>query len=236
MEMFPLASQINQQLIIHDIHIAVGEAEDRILLSGRVHTKKQRDEAEQIARKLAPDKKVDNLLEVARPSDNTPPKRKTSSKQGIEIIEDNNTNPDFTEQPLETNPINVADDTVLDLDQPAEPDPAYFPSTDPVITSNRTGSIDILGGFEATSMDDMNVAKSVENNLPGDEALIDAIQQELHEDALTTDLDITVKVVNRVAYLHGNVPSLEDVDDVEDVASRVPGVRDVIEELNIVGF
>jgi osmotically-inducible protein OsmY len=33
--------------------------------------------------------------------------------------------------------------------------------------------------------------------------------------------------------LRGSVPSLEDADAVEEVASRVPGVREVVEELEV---
>jgi osmotically-inducible protein OsmY len=55
----------------------------------------------------------------------------------------------------------------------------------------------------------------------------------LREDALTTDLDIVVSVRNRVVFLTGEVPSLDDAENAEDVAGRVAGVREVREDLII---
>ena len=71
---------------------------------------------------------------------------------------------------------------------------------------------------------------------PGDEAIADAIRRELREDALTTDLTIRVTVRDGVAHLRGSVPSLDDAESAEEVAGRVPGVREVIEELDVAGL
>ena len=56
---------------------------------------------------------------------------------------------------------------------------------------------------------------------------------ELAEDAATTDLIIYVTVRNGVAHLRGRVPDLDDADSAEAVAARVPGIRDVQEELEV---
>jgi osmotically-inducible protein OsmY len=40
-------------------------------------------------------------------------------------------------------------------------------------------------------------------------------------------------VVNGVVHLRGVVADLDDADRVEEVAGRVPGVREVIEELDV---
>lgn len=145
----------------------------------------------------------------------------------------------LTDQPLETNAINVENDSIYDADDSAEPDPAYFAPTDPVIESNTSdaqGNVSVLGGFEATSMDDETVDASAEDNRPGDEALADAIRRELREDASTTDLQVHVHVVRGVAHLRGIVPSLEDAENAEAVASDVPGVIEVDEEFDIQGL
>ncbi|MGZ3677725.1 MAG: BON domain-containing protein [Ktedonobacterales bacterium] len=144
----------------------------------------------------------------------------------------------LTDQPLETNALNVANDSVYDADDSVEPDPTYFAPTDPVIdsTGDEQGNVEVLGGFEPTSMDDESVAPSAEDNRPGDEALADAVRRELREDASTTDLQIHVHVVNGVAHLRGTVPTLEDAENAEAVASEVPGVLDVDEELDVQGF
>ncbi|HEX8034081.1 MAG TPA: BON domain-containing protein [Ktedonobacterales bacterium] len=145
----------------------------------------------------------------------------------------------LTDQPLETNALNVANDSVYDADDSVEPDPAYFAPTDPVIGSGPNEDptrAEVVGGFEPTSLDDVSVDPSAEDNRPGDEALADAIRRELREDASTTDLQIHVYVVNGVAHLRGTVPSLEDAENAEAVASEVPGVIEVDEELDVQGL
>ena len=109
----------------------------------------------------------------------------------------------------------------------AEP---YFPPTDPVTLGGQ-----IIGGFSPTSMNQLDVEKSSLDEMPGDEALADAIRRKLRQDAATADLDISVEVVAGTAFLRGVVPGLEDVENVEDVASRTPGIRFVFEGLEIDG-
>ena len=107
----------------------------------------------------------------------------------------------------------------------------YFPPTDPVFARTDT-DIEILGGFAHTSMDEQAIAVSIDGQL-GDEALGDAIRRGLREDAATTELPIIVHVRDGIVYLHGRVPDLVDGDDAVEVASRVPGVDEVIDLLAI---
>ncbi|MGI8549653.1 MAG: BON domain-containing protein, partial [Dehalococcoidia bacterium] len=93
---------------------------------------------------------------------------------------------------------------------------------------------EVLGGFGPTSMTDMTVDPSAEGARLGDEALTAAILRELREDALTTDLRIHVTVREGVAYLRGTVEGIEDADAAEEVAARVPGITEVVEELRVV--
>lgn len=66
-----------------------------------------------------------------------------------------------------------------------------------------------------------------------DLALEDAVRRELREDAATTDLELEVEVRDGVAYLRGTVQDLVDSDNAAAVASRIPGVVDVVDELRI---
>ena len=91
----------------------------------------------------------------------------------------------------------------------------------------------MLGGFSASSMESVEVAPSASDNRLGDEAIEDAIRRELREDASTTDLNIQVLVRQGVARLRGTVADLDDAENAEAVASRVPGVREVVEELEV---
>ena len=53
------------------------------------------------------------------------------------------------------------------------------------------------------------------------------------EDSATADLSIFVAVRNGIAHLRGQVPDLDDADNAEEVAARVPGIREVVEELDV---
>ena len=59
------------------------------------------------------------------------------------------------------------------------------------------------------------------------------MRRQLAEDSATTDLNIVVAVRNGVAHLRGRVSDLDDADNAESVAARVPGIRDVVEELEV---
>jgi hypothetical protein len=111
----------------------------------------------------------------------------------------------------------------------AEGGEPIFPPTDPVLSPAGES---LVGGFAQTSMDEVRVAHSTIDRRPGDEALADAIRRELREDALTTQLEISVDVRAGVAFLRGHVDDLEDTDNVAEVASRVPGVRQVVDQLS----
>jgi osmotically-inducible protein OsmY len=79
----------------------------------------------------------------------------------------------------------------------------------------------------------VEVEASAEDTLPGDEALAEAVRRELKEDAATTSLAVDVFVRRGVVHLRGWVPDMDDVDNAEAVAERVPGVREVVDELEV---
>jgi len=59
------------------------------------------------------------------------------------------------------------------------------------------------------------------------------VRSALAHDAATADLEIEVIVEEGVVRLRGTVPGMEDVDNAEAVAGRVPSVVDVAEELEV---
>jgi hypothetical protein len=117
-----------------------------------------------------------------------------------------------------------------EADAGAEP---VFPPTDPVFDLDSHGQPHILGGFSSDSLDSLEVEPSVQDTVPGDEALADAVRRELREDGSTTSLDVNVFVRRGVVHLRGWVVGLEDADNAAAVASRLPGVRDVVDEIEV---
>ena len=109
----------------------------------------------------------------------------------------------------------------------SDPMNPYFPPTDPVLRGET-----ILGGFSGTSMEGLEVDASADGQF-GDEALTEAILQELHADAATSGLDVDVVVKHRVAHLRGSVTDVEDAENAEEVASRLPQLVEVIDELEL---
>ena len=218
--------------------ITVGADESAMYLSGRVQSAGERDMAEAVARKLAPGMGVENDLVVERllPEDRietrSPDLGEGALYEHVTGPEENvgAINPQFTGQPLETNPAVGSD--VKD-NPPVEPDPTYFPATDPVVTTDRADDRHILGGFAPGSMEGMEVARSAEDNRPGDEALADAVREALALDAATATLRLDVAVERGVAHLRGTVPDLVDAENAESVASEVPGVQSVVDETTV---
>ena len=140
---------------------------------------------------------------------------------------DDQLEPDFAAERGQTTSLDGAG---VEPDENAES--AYSPPNDPVIGTDRHGNVRVLGGFSNSSMDSIAVARSSDGTL-GDEAIAEAILRELREDAATTSLQIDVTVRNGVVRLHGRVADMSDSESAEEVAARVPGVVEVIEELTV---
>ena len=140
---------------------------------------------------------------------------------------DDQLDPDFAAERTDTTSLGGAG---VEPDENA--DSAHSPPNDPVIGTDQHGNVRVLGGFSNSSMDSVEVERSSDGAL-GDEAIAEAILRELREDAATTNLQIDVTVRNGVARLHGRVADVADTDNAEEVAARVPGVVEVIEELTV---
>ncbi len=121
------------------------------------------------------------------------------------------------------------------MESSAEAEP-FFPPTDLVLAPapETAEGYEVVGGFAGTSMDELSEGElPVSGVARGDEEIADDVRRELREDASTADLRVRVVVRDGVVYLRGRVSSLEDAVAAEEVASRVPGVVEVREELAI---
>ena len=142
--------------------------------------------------------------------------------------------PSLTDQEILDDPMAAsggADDLV---DPVAEGDEVYVPPIDPVIATGAQGETRVLGGFSTDAGAQAPPRRSASDGQIGDEALVDAVLSALRHDAATADLVVDVTVEQGIVRRHGRVAGLEDVDNAEAVAGRVPGVVDVIEELHVV--
>jgi hypothetical protein len=131
---------------------------------------------------------------------------------------------------LEDEPDFAGDVGTTDVEDVVAEAETYFAPTDPVIRPSADAEgLALVGGFGATSMD-------VERREAGydrrrDDDITQDVLRELREDALTTELVVRVGTRDGVVYLRGTVPTLEDAENAEVVASRVGGVQEVREEL-----
>jgi osmotically-inducible protein OsmY len=225
-----LTTRIERALEAEDLHLAVQEGRDRITISGVVDSPEERDAALEIAARLAGDKPIDPDIEVSltlpREEANVPVPAAGNLADTIVEVDDPNT--DLVPDLMGMSPGSTDERTVIqDGEEP------YFPPTDPVVSTDERGNLEVLNGWSATLADDAEVAPSATGRAPGDEALTDAVRRELREDAATTALELRVVVREGRVRLRGQVADMVDAENAEAVAARVPGVLEVIEELDV---
>ncbi|MCK9494996.1 MAG: BON domain-containing protein [Dehalococcoidia bacterium] len=240
-----IASRVATELATAGFDLLVEHDEQTLLVSGLVSTEAERAAAIDIATTFAGDDlNVDDSIEVtgAMPQEAGDLELSESEIAGFEgatagLEDEESAVPgDFTDQPSiaapqNAQPMSLSDDGEPlgeDASRPAEDGEAYVPPTDPV--SNASG---ITGGFSRSSMDSTEPLRSSDGTI-GDEAIRDAVLQELREDAATAGLDIEADVVLGVVTLTGEVADIVDAENAEEVAARVTGVNEVRERLVVV--
>jgi len=239
-----LARRLEQQLAESGLQVVVEASTGSVVLSGIVESEESRQAALDIVTQgTPPGTRIDDQLDIESvlPTgiDDFASEAPTAdlADSADEIRADGGElEPDFMDRPGFTDPTQAAGATSSGEDDPAETGEVYTPPIDPVIRIDAYGDAQVLGGFGLSADDDVSVERSAEDRVPGDEALADAIRRELAEDSATTDLNVAVSVRNGVAHLRGQVADLDDADNAESVAARVPGVREVIEELEVAGL
>ncbi|HRC62273.1 MAG TPA: BON domain-containing protein [Dehalococcoidia bacterium] len=219
------------------LYVIVEEQDGALVLSGLVDTEDDRAAALDVVGEMAPGYEVDDDIEVsAGIPEQTTAGRLMEGGAGMfadaeadldmeaEAIEPG----DFTDQPIEEyGDYAAGPSSSFEEDEASDGDEVFVPPTDPVGTDRE-----VIGGLSTTSMDEVDVEPSSDGSL-GDEAIRDAILRELREDAMTTDLQIEVTVLEGLVTLTGTVPSIDSAESAEEVAARVPGVVEVDEELDV---
>ena len=226
---------------------AAVEVQDGVVrLNGMVDSAESQQAAADIAAQVAGGFRIDNALEVtghlpATVDEAYAAEPSSGSFQPLDAVEDlgargGELEPDFTDQGRLADP-NQAMGANGGADDPAaDGNDVYTPATDPVVTTDARGQAQVLGGFGGSSTEEIEVDRSASDGRLGDQAIEDAVRRELREDAATTQLPLSVVVVRGVAHIRGHVGGLEDAEAAEEVASRVPGVREVVDETEVAGI
>jgi osmotically-inducible protein OsmY len=94
---------------------------------------------------------------------------------------------------------------------------------------------DVIGTFGMGGMDNKWDLKEPAENF-GDEAIADAVRHLLREDPGTNQLDLHVAVQRGRVQLQGMVPYAKDVTKASQIASRAPGVREVLTDLKVTNY
>jgi osmotically-inducible protein OsmY len=211
-------------------HVLVEQVDGVLVLTGIVDSAQARQHAEDIAAAAASGLRIQNDLETETGSPLGVADLQTGEPSGTEVDElsaGSELEPDFAKLPV--------DWTSSEGDGEAEGEPTLAP-IDPVIGVNQHGRVQIVGGFSPDAMTAIEVELSAQDARAGDEALAEAVKRALREDAATTSLSLDIIVRRGVVRLRGSVPGLEDDDNAEAVAARVPGVVDVVDDLDVIGI
>lgn len=230
-----LLARLNTTLEEAGIYLTTSITGSRLNIAGTVNSAEQRQAALDVAAALAEPRglHVDDGIDVAETSpDNVFGEEEPS---GSHEFADPDSNPNAAFDPgFELDPDYTDDLGTTDSEEATAEATPYFPPTDPVVRPTTDDEqLAVVGGFGPTAMDDMRETGTGPRN---DDDLAQTVRRELREDALTTDLAVRVAVRDGVVVLRGEVITLEDAENAEAVAARVPGVREVREELTIPGL
>src|SRR5262249_34561230 len=122
----------------------------------------------------------------------------------------------------------LEDQSELAMDS-AETGSPWVAPTDPPILPGGRDNAEVAGSLGGLDDDDDDV---LQHALTDDEISMRG-RRLLRSDAATSMLRIAVSTEDGVVTLHGVVQTLEDTDNAAEVASRVPGVVEVIDELEV---
>jgi BON domain len=227
-------AQIHDTLAQFGIHVLVEVSDGTVTLSGEVDSEDNRQAALDVAHAVADplNLRVDDTIDVLPDAPETLSADTASiDRGGFGYLDPDRDDNLVLDQGYDAEP-GIDDIGTTDSMEAAEEAIPYFPPTDPVVRpTGDDQELEVVGGFEATAMDGDELATGYDN-IP-EEEITENVLRELRQDASTTDLVIHVVTRSGVVHLRGEVTTLEDAENAEAVASRVDGVKEVREELEV---
>ena len=140
----------------------------------------------------------------------------------------------------------LEDDFVVDPEDAVQFGKPWSPPENPptIISDDDIDDVEIGVGFglEGTEVEldedeDYPEARDLPEEVEaGDYEIAQRVRKALRRDATTAALDVDVEVEDGIVTLFGEVETIDDSDNAEEVALEVPGVIDVVNELVVAGM
>ena len=144
----------------------------------------------------------------------------TDSPESLELLEDLDLRSD------ETNDPNLASEEGL----------AYVPPVDPpVVPSSDPEGVRIAAGFGTSALDTPFEVGHGRELVPGEDEMTDRVREAILADSLTSRYAeaLEIETDGGTVWLRGTVDDVDDSDALAEVASRVTGVVEVIDETEL---
>ena len=140
---------------------------------------------------------------------------------------------------LDPSEADLRPDETSDPNVAAEEGLAYIPPTDPPVVPDPHGTegIQVAAGFGVTAIDEPYDADHHTAALAAEDEMETRVREALRADAATSRYaeDLVIGTRGSVVAVRGMVDDIDDTDDITEVISRVTGVDEVIDELDVKG-
>lgn len=135
--------------------------------------------------------------------------------------------------------LELRDGETADAGVAAEEGMTYVPPTDPpVVPSDSPEGAEVAAGFGATALDDPYDQDHRAQTTSDEDSMAALVRDALRADAATSRYADSVAIGTRggTVALRGTVDDIDDTDSLTEVAGRVSGVTEVIDELEVRGL
>jgi hypothetical protein len=149
---------------------------------------------------------------------------------------------------LDTDPESLESLTTMELregetnnpDVAAEEGESWVPPVDPPVVADRDApeGVSVAAGFGSTAMDEPYDADHHASFLPADDEVSARVREALRADSRTSRLadQLGIETEAGMVTVRGTVDDLDDGDLIEEVATMVTGVTEVVDETDVPGL